>query len=340
MPGLDEFYEDRQPRHKMSHPKGWEPGVTYREGSGGIISTGPLGEEPSGDLWDRLIQDWCLDPEKVEVIPGSIQVRAWDANVGGGEIKRLTYYRASIQEKSSRVSEEDLNDLLTLIKKKKPLKTRDLPPVTGRAFVILASDWQLGKSEGGGSAATIERIMEAFDRAALRLKELEKSGKRCGSVYLIGLGDLVEQCAGHYAMQAFSVDLDRRQQMRIARQLILYAVDLFLAFDVEIILGAVPGNHGENRSSSSGKAFTTWTDNDDLAVFETVAEILDHNPERYGKVSVPLGAIAEDLSMVLDVEGVPVGFIHGHQVRKSGNTQAKLEEWLKGQVMGRQAIGD
>jgi len=37
-----------------------------------------------------------------------------------------------------------------------------------------------------------------------------------------------------------------------------------------MVVGAVPGNHGESRRGS--KAFTTFEDNDDLAVFEQVAE--------------------------------------------------------------------
>lgn len=337
MPDLSEFYE-RQPRHKMSHPKGWEPGVVYQEGGEGEISTGPLESEPTGDLWDHLIRDWGLDPEMVEIVPGSIQVRAWDANVGGGEIKRLCYYRATLQPKIAiKVQDEEIDRLIQAIKKKKPVSSKSVD--VSRAFLVLLSDWQIGKGEGGGSEASIERIVSAIDRACERLRFLQKGGKPCQSVYLVGLGDMVEQCAGHYAMQTFQTDLDRRQQMRVARHLLLYAVDSFIKFGLPIVVGAVPGNHGENRNSA-GKAFTSWTDNDDLAIFEQASEIWEHNPERYGSVSVPLGAIAEDLSMVLDIAGVPVGFIHGHQVRRGSNSQAKLEDWLKGQVLGRQAVGD
>jgi hypothetical protein len=135
-------------------------------------------------------------------------------------------------------------------------------------------------------------------------------------------------------MQAFSVDLDRRDQMRLARRLLLNYVDAITDLGLPLIIGSVPGNHGENRNSS-GKAFTTWRDNDDLAVFEQVAEILDANPSRYGSVSVPLGAIADDLTMTLDLAGVAVGFAHGHQIRTGGP-----EKWWQGQALGRQAVAD
>ena len=121
--------------------------------------------------------------------------------------------------------------------------------------------------------------MAAQDRTLVRLKELRKVGRGVSTVYLVGLGDLVEQCSGHYAMQSFQTDLDRREQMRLARRLILRFVDLLVGAGYKVVLGAVPGNHGENRNSA-GKAYTTWTDNDDLAVFDGVAEVCAANPVR------------------------------------------------------------
>jgi len=121
--------------------------------------------------------------------------------------------------------------------------------------------------------------------------------------------------------------------MRLARRLILQYVEAMLDLELPVVLGAVPGNHGENRRN--GQAFTTWTDNDDLAVFEQVAEVLAHNADRYGAVSVPLGAIAEDLTLTLNIAGVPVGFAHGHQIKRGGP-----EAWWKGQALGRQQVAD
>jgi len=66
---------------------------------------------------------------------------------------------------------------------------------------------------------------------------------------------------------------------------------------------------------------------------EQVAEILAANSERYGRVSVPTGAIAEDHTMTLDVMGVAVGFAHGHQIKGGAPTW-----WVK-QAHGRQEIG-
>ena len=336
MTDLNEF----QRKSRKAHPQGFEPGIVWNPETGGTI-TAALDQEPDEAIWGVLIADWGLDPERTMVVPGSLQIRAWDAPDPEGGLRRLFYYRATLKPREAHDDRADIEALCKMVMKRKPRPISGIGlDTTKAAMVVLLADWQLGKGEGGGSEATIERIMVAQDRTLARLKELRKVGRGVGVVYLVGLGDLVEQCSGHYAMQAFQTDLDRREQMRLARRLILRFVDLLVNADYKVVLGAVPGNHGENRNSA-GKAYTTWTDNDDLAVFDGVAEICAANPDRYSGVSVPLGAIAENLTMTLNIEGVAVGFAHGHQFgRGAGGSVSKIETWLKGQALGRQSIGD
>ena len=323
-------HEPREQRHTQSHPTGWEPSVEW-SGRGGHIATGPLNHEPDDAIWETLIKDWGLDPKTTRIVPGSVQVRGWDANIGNGEVRRMFYYRASIEPTIRAEDHADIDALCSLVEKRKP--KQQTAELTDRAMLVILSDWQLGKGEGGGSPATTERILRSVDRMVARVKELRKNNKAPESIYLIGLGDIVEQCDGHYDMQAFTVDLDRREQMRLARRLLLAFVEAAISLDLPVVLGAVPGNHGENRKN--GKAFTTWTDNDDLAVFEQVSEILNANRDRYGSVAVPAGAIAEDLTMTLNIAGIPVGFAHGHQMRSGGP-----EKWWAGQALGRQEVAD
>ena len=330
---LSEF----QRKARKNHPKGFEPGIVWNSETGGSI-TAVLDTEPDESIWAMLIADWGLDPARTQVVDGSLQIRAWDAPDPEGGLRRLFYYRATIKPREVQGDRADIEALCQMVMKRKPKP--GVSSDTNAAMLVLLSDWQLGKSEGGGTEATAERIINAQDRTMARLKELRKVGRGVSTVYLVGLGDLVEQCSGHYAMQAFQTDLDRREQMRLARRLILRFVDLLVDAGYQVVLGAVPGNHGENRNSS-GKAYTTWTDNDDLAVFDGVAEICAANPERYSGVSVPLGAIADDLTMTLDINGVACGFAHGHQFgRGAGGSVSKIENWLKGQALGRQSIGD
>ena len=324
-------YEVEQPwrKTKVSHPKGWEPSLDWR-GDKGTVTTAALEDEPTDAIWENLIADWGLDPAVVRVISGSVQVRAWDANLGNGEVKRLKYYRASLEPLIKPEDRADIEALCKAVMHRKPVKaTFNLG--SERAVIVNLSDWQTGKTNNGkGTPELVEAINATTDRLIDWLKTLKKNGVLC--VYVIGLGDLVEQCDGHYDMQAFTVDLDRREQMRLARRLILMIVDRIIGLGLRVVLGAVPGNHGENRRN--GKAFTTWTDNDDLAVFDGVAEVLASNPDRYHLASVPQGAIADDLTLTLDVAGVPVAWAHGHQCKGKGP-----EAWWAGQVMGYQGVG-
>ena len=319
----------KTPRHKQVHPKGYEPGIQYDPTKGGTIATGPIADEPTDGIWADLIADFGLNPATTSVVPGSVQVRAWDT--AGGE--RLKYYRATLTPTARWDDHADIEALKKLIEKKRPAKPKALTTTGERALLVLLSDWQLGKGEGGGTEATVQRILSSFDRIRQHVIDLKKLGRPVSSLYFVGLGDMIEQCSGHYDMQAFQTDLDRREQMQVARRLILAAADVGVDLGLPTILAAVAGNHGENRRN--GKAFTTWTDNDDLAVFEQVAEIIEYS-DRYSSVYVPTGAIAEDLSLVLDIAGVPCGFAHGHQIRGA----AGAEGWWKGQALGRQPVAD
>ena len=241
------------------------------------------------------------------------------------------------------VEPEDLTKLCKEVAKRKPAKQTN--PTGDTSMLVLLSDWQAGKNEGGGSAMIADRIVAFQDRLVQRLKDLKKIGREINTVYGVGLGDLIEQCSGHYAMQTANTDLDRREQMRLARRLVMRFVDLMVDEGYNVVLGAVPGNHGENRNAM-GKAYTTWTDNDDLAIFDGVEEVISHNPERYANVTTTENKFDETLTLTIDVAGVMCGFAHGHTFRngqgkncvKTNGSIGKIEGWWQGQVMGRLPI--
>lgn len=148
---------------------------------------------------------------------------------------------------------------------------------------------------------------------------------------------LTGNCRGNYPGQAFTTELNRREQIRLARRLLKEWVVEFSKVAPHVVFGGVAGNHGENRNESN-KAYTTPGDNDDVAVFEMVAEVLMENPEAFGHVNFLIPE--ERLSVVLDICGVRVGFTHGHLSSRGADPQAKQKNWLKDMAFSQQPIGD
>lgn len=315
-------------------PAGWEPGCTWDPSRGeGEITTAGLDTEPTDLVWAELIADWGLDPARHQVVPGSVQVRGWDAPIGGGEVRRLRYYRARIVDRQ--VQHADVAELVKAAARRKP---RAAGPVstTHPALVVSINDWQIGKGEGGGTPATVDYLTTAWAGVLERLRELTRLGRRPSRVILANTGDLVEANTGHYASQAYTTDLNQREQLRVVRRLLMRMVDDLVTAGYPVTVTAVPCNHGENRNGD-GRAYTTVDDNASLTIVEGIEEVCAANPGRYAAVDF---AYARDLTLVLDICGVNVGMTHGHQIRGGGaaSAAAKVEKWWTGQVMGCQPI--
>jgi hypothetical protein len=328
------------------HPKGWEPAIEWNGSSGHIVALVPDDRELYSNLWDELIKDWGLDPELVAIDQSTIQIRGWDANVSEGigkdkrtYVQRMKYYKANIVLRQKTNFEKEYEEILLEIKKAKSKKV-----VTNNSpydLIVCISDWQIGKGESDGSAGSVDRIINSLVNLTQHIKDLKKLNRSPNTIYLVGMGDLVEQCSGHYAMQAFQVDLDRREQMRVVRRLLLEYVNELYSLCSKLVLVAVPGNHGENRLN--GKAFTNFSDNDDLAVFEQVTEIIQANKERYSNVHVYL---TNKLSMTFSAcqtetdIGIIIGATHMHAGRSGKDPRAKVMNWWKGHALGRGDVHD
>ncbi len=333
MPSLDDFLKQegalpsRPHVRRRNHPKGWEPGVAW-DGASGTLTTEPVEAMPD---WDSLLSVWGLDPLRYEV-DGTPQFRAWDGIVknkeGFSETKRLFYYKATIRERSrQRVDDKELARLF-----KRPSRKAPDTVMSGRALIVGVSDWQIGKGEGGGTAGTVERLAQKLVELEQILRDSTKRREPYEQVVLACMGDLIEGCNGHYAMQTFQVDLDRREQERVTRRVLAEYVRRLAPLTSRLIVAAVPGNHGEHRAD--GKAFTTWSDNSDLSVVEGVAEIVKGR-EGFEHVSF---VIADRLTLTLDVCGVVVGLAHGHAGRVTD--ASKLARWWGSHALSGQPIGD
>lgn len=293
--------------------------------------TSEVYSEPVRD-WDTLLSELGYDPELYEVVE-PVKVSCWDQQ-SDNETRRLYSYKVSIRTKSGPTlyRDEDYKDLVTLVKKHRPLP--DLEGGDGVFFIHLA-DWQLGKADGDGTHGTVTRLLNRFDAIEKRILELKKAGRKIQKIVICGMGDMEEGCDGNYPSQTFTVQLNRRQQIRLLRRLLTKLITRVAKLAPEIEIYAVPGNHGEHRKD--GKAFTTRGDNDDVAVFEMVAEILSANPGAYGHVKFYLPE--DDIWMIIQANGRHVGIAHGHVTPNGADPQKKVREWWKDQAFSKKQIG-
>tara|TARA_B100000029_G_C17591350_1_gene962604 strand:+ start:772 stop:1992 length:1221 start_codon:yes stop_codon:yes gene_type:complete len=339
MPSLDDFQkavrsEENAKRKPTEHPKGWEPGLIL-DGGKSYVASGPVSSEEEGrDRWSEYIKQLGFSPDDFEIIE-PVHVRTWDMQTSEG-VRRMFYYKADIRSKTGVDKDPDYQKLLAEIKKIKkpnsPVKAKEQG-----SFVVCLSDWQMGKRDGDGTQGIVDRITQMIPDVTARIKELRKNGSPLDKLYVFGLGDLVEGCGDHYAMQTFSVELDQRRQTMVARRLLAQAIKEWAKLFDKVVVSCIPGNHGENRKN--GKLFTNWGDNMDVALFDQVQEIFAENKKAFGHVSFVIPD--NELWLTLDIDGVIVGAAHGHQFRTGGRySHQKAVNWLSNQAFGMTDVGD
>ena len=239
----------------------------------------------------------------------------------GNNVERLHYYKLRLVKKVPE-NKDYYDDIVADIKKHKPSKKVARGDET---FLVAISDWQLGKSDGKGTKMIVKRIMKMIDDVNDQIASLKEQGHKIDELYIVGLGDIVEGCEGHYDMQTFSVDLDMRSQVRLAWQLLIKCLESWAPQFNKVTISCVPGNHGEVRRN--GKAFTTFGDNWDVHVFEVLEAVLSQNKKAYGHVEFEIPD--DELVMVTKIRRNKFVFAHGHQFRAGGpNTFAKQQKWL------------
>jgi predicted phosphodiesterase len=318
---------------KHKHPSGWTPGVSLSRDGGAIVSE-PRASAP--DDWDSLLVELLpagMNPEDFEVEGDSVEVRAWDANVGDGETTRLYYFKARVRRRHELVPGVNIDDLVDAARKRPVKKTLEVD--AERVYFLQITDLQAGQSDGRGVEGMVEKALELGRLALGDLKMLAKSGHPASAVFIPITGDLVEGIDGWYATQTFSVQLDRRDQVKLVRRLLTEFLLEVASFGLPIHVAVVPGNHGENRMG--GKAFTTLGDNDDVAVVEQVAEafaLAGHDEVTFSFPS------KERLSLTVDVLGHVVGLTHGHVARGGTGTEGKILAWFKAMAATRDPVGD
>lgn len=312
---------------------GWQPNAefSHETGSGEITH---VGTDPNYSRnYDKILEQWGFNPKEYE-IDGILKVSSWNAQLKGGRVETFYAFKGSIRKKNP-ARDKYFKTLFKQASKKPPLPKHNLFK-GDTAFCFFLSDWQLGKDDYGVEN-TIKRFDVALQDGLQLLKNYRKIGYQIDEVYLIGMGDLTENCTKFfYDSQPHNVSLNLLEQYALARSMIYKAVEHFLPHADKIILTGVPGNHGEMTRSGKGQVLTSRLDNSDTMHLQIMDEIFQANPERYKKVEV---IVPEGYHLTLDIKGKTCAFTHGHMTNGSGNAEAKIESWWKGQMYGWLPVG-
>ena len=289
-------------------PTGWTPGVQW-DGDAGNITTYPNveAEAPRAEQWDSVMERFGLDPDRY-MVDGPVRHSAWD--VPGHGIQHA--HKARIVERPER--RFDVEDLLDAV-----YADPNYPdnPRSGWRTIML-SDTHIGKSEedGGGSDILVQRWRDGVDRA---LEDGPFEG-----INLVFGGDLIEGYVSQHGKNIGGCDLTLTEQIRVASHLVSDTVQKCLEAASEVIVAAIPGNHGESTRVSN----VSMTDSHDLQIVNSVQQALElarlddrvsfYYPEpNTGDVTYTAG----DLTYAV---------VHGH--RFSGGPVNGAERWWSGQI--------
>lgn len=322
------FAENARTKTRMAHPKGWEASVEI-EGDRGTIVTAPLDNDSPTSA--QLLEGADLDPDVWDAVP--TKMKKWQLF---DESWRYSFACRIQRKRSSNGDDPTYAEQLEEIRNHVPAPVVRFESGEA-ALVVCIADTQAGKDDGNGTSGMKALFLSAKDSISQRMADLKTLGHKIDTLYVFGMGDLIEGCGEFYAQQTYRVELNRREQVNLMRRLIAEALMEWAPQFERVVVACVPGNHGENRKD--GKSFTDFGDNDDVAIFEQLEDMFKMN-SAYSNVSFVIPK--SELSVTLDIHGVIYGLTHGHA---AGNTsggipQTKIKTWWTKQTFGKTAIGD
>jgi predicted phosphodiesterase len=295
-------------------PKGWQAGKEMIGDQGTVTTRGTV--EPDARE-ESLLKNAGFDPLEWSVT-GPIRHSTWEAQTPTG-IQELTSYRFNVQRKSP--SNYDIEELLRNVRRRKSQPKQGAGAGT---FHLANGDYQFGKSDGDGSAGTLDRVIQSIDNAAAEFRQSRKKSTAFGHISF--MGDCMEGFVSQGGKNAWRTELTLTEQLRLTRRVFLYAIDQFAPLTERLTVVSVPGNHDEAVRSPG---MTTYDDSFAVDALVAVTDAMALNPLAYGHVETFIPR-KDELSVTLDVNGTVVTHYHGHQHRRG-----KHWEWWQGSSFDR-----
>lgn len=289
--------------------------------------------EPISDDWSPVFSLFKLNADEFEIVDDTVRMSTWQQSKaledGTRDVVQLYAYSARFKRKpKQRLSDDEIEARRSEVKLWR--LPAFMPAVTDTpvAAVINLADVQGGKSEGGGVAATQKRLLDGLENIQAWLERMQNDHD-INEIVIANNGDPLEGCAGNYASQMFTVELNTRGQMNFVLDMWeLYAKTLFPQFNKGQFV-SVLCNHGEFNRLGGAKNHTGDSDNAGGFLAETLQRVLSARTEfDHVQWTIP----HDQMNVYPTVAGVPMAFNHGHKI--PGNDANGFEKWLNGQVRG------
>jgi predicted phosphodiesterase len=322
-------------RTRPTYPTGWEPGVLHGDDGGLTVTTDRVPKIQDEESWKAAVESLGVSvPEgyTIRLYEARYDPAAWHRDEEDGEAVTRPAWRYRFKVEPSSGSEISIDDLLDLVSKTKAKKPSDIEIGT-QQWILATGDWQLGKIDGDGVEGTIQRILDSTDRSIERIKELRRLKRWPGNAVLILTGDCVEGFVSQGGGNTWRTNLTMTEQVRLYRRLVFEIVTRLAAETENLLVVAVPGNHGETVRLM-GKMATRMDDSWDIDAVIAVAETLEQNKAAYSHVKFVTPGKDEG-TIVLDLGGTITAIAHGHQV-KGGN----VPKWVAEHAKNMAPVGD
>lgn len=294
-------------------PTGWEPGIEW-DGNTGHVTVATKGEQPDPKKIDGVLDSSpFLSSDEVQV-DWSARPRVSIHHDDQGNLVQAWYKLALMKRIDRSFEVQDLVDYIH-----EPFMAQR---ETGGWRTLLITDAHLGKAvtEGGGSDLIAERWLNSVGEAL--------NGGYEGVNLCFG-GDLIEGYVSQHGKNISGTDLTLTEQMRVAQHLVTRTIQLCLEHAEEVVVSAVPGNHGETTRVQN----RPMGDSHDIQIVSNVQQAFDlagidnvtfYYPEdNRGDVTYTAG-------------GDTFCLVHGHKFR---GQMGGAEKWWQGQTINSRPSG-
>jgi len=304
----------------------WSTGIDIDPAEGGEFRTVPVEIDikapPPEPEEAKLLAEFDLDPEVWEV--ASSRKSQWQGGPGGSwlEARRVSFRRRAA---SIRLTVTDVDTIMASYTGK-PWMKASTDSFPGRIVMVPAGDLQVGKPDGGGTPALVERFCRITDDVGSYL--IDYAGPQ--TLILPWMGDCVEGTVSQRGRLVAGLDRTITEQLRIYRRLMMHQLGRYAGLANKILIPVLPGNHDQTIRDQQMPENDSWA----IEGASAVADWCDGRPGYEHIEFVFPDPGHRGITVDIGSPEVPysISFHHGH----SASSPQGIIPWWKGQSHGRQ----